>query len=384
MAEQNTGYAQTTRWVLIAIAVVVILAAMWAVRSILLLTFASVVLVVFFTIPVRFLARFGVRRPTAMIVSIIGTVLVVLLLMRVALPSLLTQFATLTTVLIPDGASVLIDQWNSGELFKESPLFYDTVRPFLESIQIDQDFVNNLASQLAQAVGQIGVSVLPFVSDVASTLLSILILIFLSGYFLVDPHGYTQGVIKLFPMGYRHRVQFIIDRINISLRRWLEGTFLSMLFVGVGTWLALSVLQLEQAAALGVIAGVMSFVPNFGQLIAVIAALVVGIVQAPENLGWIFVVIYGISFIQSQIFSPILFAESINLPPVMVLLGQIVAGALFGFIGILLAVPLTAILMILVQEVYIKDMLGDRAVKPSLNPALEQEPLEDGLLADIA
>jgi predicted PurR-regulated permease PerM len=159
---------------------------------------------------------------------------------------------------------------------------------------------------------------------------------------------------------YRERIRFIIARIDFSLRGWLQGTFLSMIFVGMGTWIGLAILQLEQAAALGVIAGVMSFVPNFGQLIAVFAAIIVGIVQAPDNLGWIVVVIYGISFIQSQIFSPILFSESINLPPVLVLLGQIVAGALFGFIGILLAVPLTAIMLIVIQEVYIKDILGDR------------------------
>jgi predicted PurR-regulated permease PerM len=200
-------------------------------------------------------------------------------------------------------------------------------------------------------------------------------------YFLADPHGYSEGFIKLFPMWYRDRVRFIMDRINFTLRRWLEGTFLSMIFVGIGTWVGLAVLQIQQAAALGVIAGVMSFIPNFGQLIAVIAAIVVGIVQAPENLGWIIVVIYGISFIQSQIFSPILFAESINLPPVMVLLGQIVAGALFGFIGILLAVPLTAIVMILVQEIYIKDLLGDLPPKETKTNVLS---VDDELLPDTA
>jgi predicted PurR-regulated permease PerM len=170
-----------------------------------------------------------------------------------------------------------------------------------------------------------------------------------------------------------------MDRINFTLQRWLEGTFLSMIFVGVGTWIALSLLSLQQAAALGVIAGVMSFIPNFGQLIAVLAAIVVGIVQAPENLGWIIILIYGISFVQSQIFSPILFSESINLPPVMVLLGQIVAGALFGFIGILLAVPITAILMILIQEIYIKDLLGDVTIK---EVEVDVLPVDDELLPD--
>lgn len=376
------GYFQTSRAVLVAIGVVVLLVVAWSIRSILLLTFASVVLVVFFTIPVRFLGRFGVRRTTAILISIVGFIILIFLLARVALPSLIEQFATLTTVIIPTGAQELIDQWNNGELFEQSPFLAETVQPFVESMRLDEDFINNLTQQLATAAGQIGGAVLPFVGDIASTVLSILILIFLSMYFLADPHGYSEGFVKLFPLGYRERVRYILDRINLSLRRWLEGTFLSMLFVGIGTWIGLSVLQLEQAAALGVIAAVLSFVPNFGQLIAVLAAIVVGIVQAPENLGWIIVVIYGMSFIQSQIFSPILFSESINLPPVMVLLGQIVAGVLFGFIGILLAVPITAILMILVQEVYIKDILGDPGAKKQSAALLLAD--DDDLLPDPA
>jgi predicted PurR-regulated permease PerM len=381
MLRDSNGYAQTTRWVLIALTVIIVLGIMWVIRSVLLLTFAAVILVVFFTIPVRFLARFGVRRTPAILASIVGILVIIFLLARVALPTLIEQFATLTTVTVPSGVNELIEQWNSGELFNQSPFFYETVRPFLENLRIDEDFINNLTQQLATAAGQIGVSVLPVVGDVASTILSILVLIFLSMYFLADPHGYSEGFIKLFPLWYRERMRFIMDRINFTLRRWLEGTFLSMIFVGIGTWVGLAVLQIEQAAALGVIAGVLSFIPNFGQLVAVAAAIVVGIVQAPDNLGWIIVVIYGISFIQSQIFSPILFSESINLPPVMVLLGQIVAGALFGFIGILLAVPITAILMIIVQEIYIKDLLGDIPPKEVKSTVLS---VDDELLPDTA
>jgi predicted PurR-regulated permease PerM len=192
--------------------------------------------------------------------------------------------------------------------------------------------------------------------------LSVLIVFFLSLYFLADPRGYTEGMVRLFPVWYRDRVREILDRMYEALRGWLEGTFISMIFVGVGTWLGLSLLNLEQAAALGALAGVLSFVPNFGQLVAVIAAVVVGIVQAPGSVSGIIAVIYGISFVQSQIFTPLLFAESVRIPPVLVLLGQIVCGALFGFLGILLAVPITAIFVILIREVYIKDVLGDRTV----------------------
>jgi predicted PurR-regulated permease PerM len=387
---QNSN-VQPFRWVIIAVSVVVTLTVLWAIRSILLLTLASVILVVFFTLPVRFLARYNVRRGPAIGLAFLLLVIIVLALARVMLPTLLAQFNTLTTEILPDGVVQLIQSINDADVLAPAPFpyseidriadinpsrwimvvaqplafpdsfLYEALRPLVEGIRVDADTVSDVVGQIASAIGQIGVSVLPFVGDVASTFLSVLIVLFLSLYFLADPRGYTDGMVRLFPVWYRDRVREILDRIYDALRGWLEGTFISMIFVGVATWLGLSFLHLEQAAALGALAGLLSFVPNFGQLVAVLAAVVVGIVQAPGSVSSIIAVIYGISFVQSQIFTPLLFAESVRIPPVLVLLGQIVCGALFGFLGILLAVPITAIFVILVREVYIKDVLGDRS-----------------------
>lgn len=369
MNRPDNNYIQTTRWVLVAVSVIALLAVLWAVRSILLLMLAAVILAVLFNLPVRFLARFNVRRSVAVVVAIVLSFTIVSLLARVALPTLLDQFTTLTTTILPNGLRQLIERFNSGEMFEQTPILRELVEPFGDQIVLDPDIINDLLRQLATSLGQIGVSVLPVVGDLASTVLSVLIVIFLSLYLLIDPDGYREGVIRLFPVGYRGRVSSILERVNFVLRAWLETTFISMVFVGVGTWIGLALLGIEQAAALGVLAGVLSFVPNFGQLVAVLAAIVVGVIQAPANLGWIVVVIYGVSLVQSQVLVPLILAGNINLPPVLVLLGQIACGALFGFLGILLAVPITAILMVLTQEVYIKDILGDTRPIGKLTPA---------------
>ena len=102
----------------------------------------------------------------------------------------------------------------------------------------------------------------------------------------------------------------------------------------------------------------------------------VALVQAPQHVGWIVLIIYGTSFLQSQLVAPLLFEESINLPPVIVLIGQIFAAVFFGFLGIMLAVPIIAILLVLVQEVYVKDILGDKA--PEKTPPLQVELLPSG------
>jgi predicted PurR-regulated permease PerM len=174
----------------------------------------------------------------------------------------------------------------------------------------------------------------------------------------------------------------------MAMRGWLESTLLAMIFVGVATWIGLTILGLDEALALGVIAGVLAFVPTFGTLIAAILAVIVGVLQQPQNVGWIIVVTYGISLVQSQVISPLLVAGRIQIPPILVLLGQIVAAVFFGFLGILLAVPLTAILIVLIEEIYVKDILGDWSrsrvaeEQPETEPEPQSVPVEDGLLTD--
>lgn len=373
VAQANDNYVQVTRWVLVAVAAVIVVAAVYYIRSILLLALTSVILVVLMTMPVRVLARYGVKRGPAILISLVGIIAIVVLLTGLALPGLLQQFSTLVTETVPNGVRELARQWDEGILQQQYP-FLQSIQTFLEDTfaagSLDST-INELSRQLAGALGQVGVSVLPVLGGVANTLLSLLIIIFLSAYFLADPKGHEEGMIRLFPVWYRYRVREILNRIDFTLRGWLKTTLAAMVFSGVVTWLGLALLGLSEAAALGVLAGALSFIPNFGQIVALIPAIAVGIVQAPQSILLIIVIIYGVSFVQSQILSPLLVSESINLPPVMVLLGQIVAGIFFGFMGIMLAVPITAIAMILVQEVYIKDFLGDRAVgEDALQPEL--------------
>jgi predicted PurR-regulated permease PerM len=359
----NAAYGSTTRWVLVAIALVLLLVFLWIIRGILLLSLASIILVVLFTLPTNFLMRRGLRRGPATLLSLVFIVVLLVILFSVALPTLVQQFTVLTTRIIPRGVEQLIDLYETGDIQEQYP--------FLQSIDIEQT-LEALTQQLTGLAGQLGATVIPVLGGVADTILSLLIVIFLSMYLLADPEGHLNGALKLFPVWYRRRAREIFVRVDETLRGWLRATVISMAFVGVATGILLSLLGIQQAAALGVLAGLLSFIPNFGPILALVPSVAVGIVQAPGNIVWIIIVIYGVSFIQSQIVGPLLVAGAINLPAVLVLLGQIVAGIFFGFLGIMLAVPLTAIIMVIVQEVYIKDILGDREVEP--------QPVSDDLL----
>ena len=347
---------------------------LWQVRNILLILLTSIVLVALITTPVRFLTKRGVRRSLATVASLLIIPAFFIVLALTILPLLATQFATLSR-LVEAGIFELQANWEAldaappqyflgwhyeiiGLNIPRDP-FLETAALIVDSFQFDAELITQVVNQIFNAFGQFGVTVIPVVGGVASVLLNILIVIFMSMYLLTDPRGHEDGLIRLLPLSYRPRGREIMDRLDMAIRGWLESTLLAMVFVAVATWLGLTLLGLDEALALGVIAGLLAFVPTFGTLIAALLAVIVGVLQQPQNVGLIILVTYAISLVQSQVISPLLVAGRINIPPILVLLGQIIAGVFFGFLGILLAVPITAILIVLIEEIYIKDLLGD-------------------------
>lgn len=392
---------QTTRWALVAVLFVAMLLALWAISGILLLALTAVVLVVLITTPVRFLMQRGMGRGLASVLSLSAFLVLLLVIVLAVVPLLSRQFSTLTER-VQRGITEIIDSWAYLDPQPEKVFLgwsipvpiepprepvTEVLRLLRDSFQLDAELIQQVGSQLISALQQLSVSVVPVVSGVASTFLNILIVIFLSIYFLTNPKGYEDGMIRLLPLFYRERGREIVDRLDLALRGWLESTLLAMVFVGVATWIGLGLLGLAEAAALGVVAGLLAFVPTFGTLVAAVLAVAVGIIQEPQNVGLIILVTYLISLVQSQVISPLLVAGRINLPPALVLLAQIVFGLLFGFLGLLLAVPLAAILMVIVQEVYIRDILGDKTVSLSETVAtqpqhrvVEERSHDDGLM----
>src|SRR5258706_8214105 len=112
-----------------------------------------------------------------------------------------------------------------------------------------------------------------------------------------------------------------------------------MLLIGSTTGLALAMIGVPLAGALGTITGLFAFVPNFGPLVALLPILAVAIINTPGQVGLVVVVFYVLQFIQSQLITPLLMGQEVNLPPAIILISQIVAGVFFRFFGLLLSVP---------------------------------------------
>ena len=355
MIKSDTGYIRSINAVFVAIFSVVLVLALWHIRTIILLAVAAIFLTVFVSMPVRFFVSRGVSRGLSIVFSVLAGFILTITVILLVFPILFQQFTVLFTDIVPRGVNQFTEWWNSGIIFEQLPFLQSTIDEFVLSAEL----VNQAINQITTALGQLGVSVVPLVSDLATSLLSILIIIFMGLYFLAEPDRYINGVISLTPMWYRTRMREILISLDNTTRAWLRVTGASMIFVGVFTSLGLALVGIQQWAALGVLAGLLSFIPNFGPLVALIPSLAVAIIQAPDNVLLVVVIIYGVSFLQSQVIGPILASENMNLAPVAILVGQIVFGIFFGFMGLLLAVPLTAVLTVIVREVYIKDILVD-------------------------
>ena len=360
----NIGLRNIVATILILLGLVFV----WEIRGTLMLTFAAVILVVLFTMPVRLLTeRFEMHRVIAIIVSVVGFFVVVGLIGGSILPTIARQFGALTQTVLPEALERAQEAISSEQLREQFPFLEDLI-----GLQLDAELINQLVSQVTDLVGRLGGSVLPVVGGVANTVLSVLIIFFISMYLLAEPDLYVNGIIKLTPTWYRPRMRVIMRRVDTTLRAWLSVTGVSMIVVGLGTGLGLALLGIQEWVALGVLAGVLSFIPNFGPVVALIPAVAAAIVQAEDNIIWTVVIVYGVSFFQSQVLSPVLASERMNMPAILVLLGQIIFGFFFGFLGLMLAVPLSAVAAVLVDEIYIHDVLGDRpAVKASEAPMPE-------------
>jgi predicted PurR-regulated permease PerM len=372
MIRTDTGYVRNINWIFVAIVSIIFLIAMWQIRSILMLCVAGVMLTIVASMPVRFFMRFKINRGISIILSILSGIVLIILMSLLVFPTLFSQFTVLFTDIIPGGITRLIELWNSGELADRVPILQQAIDNFRTSgFEINADLINQAIQQVTTALQQVGGSIIPLLGGVTSVIVSFTIVFFLTMYLLAEPDKYIRGVILLTPLWYRDRMREILVRMDTTIRAWVKVTGLSMLLVGVGTGLGLYFVGVQQWLALGVLAGVLSFVPNFGTILALIPALAVAIIQVPESFFLVLIIIVVVSFIQAQIVGPILTADSMNLLPVLILVGQIIFGIFFGFLGLMLAVPLTAISVVLVEEIYVKDILGDASSSTKVKAKLE-------------
>ncbi|HEY0996829.1 MAG TPA: AI-2E family transporter [Gemmatimonadaceae bacterium] len=216
----------------------------------------------------------------------------------------------------------------------------------------------------------------PFLSSTLAAFTGLLIIIFLSIYIGADADTYHRGLMHLFPVGARARAGEVLSAVATVLRKWLVTQLIAMVVIGAVTTIALSILQVKAAFALGVLAGLLEFIPTVGPILSAVPAIAMAFLDSPEKALTVGAVYIGIQFLENHILIPMLMRGGLDLPPALTILGQALFTLLFGFLGLMVAVPALAAIVVVVQMLYVEDVVGD-----DMGDTLDDEIGVDGPVA---
>lgn len=300
--------------------------------NVLLLVFAGILLVVFF----RGLSGL-IERKTAWNEKLcVGISIVVSLL-------ILAGFFWLM------GAKI---QSQAAELAETLPKTIEKVRETMKASEAGKEAMNTISTEdstsgITKFAGTFFKSTFGVFGDLYAIL-------FIGFFITISPSLYVRGVVQLAPVKAQDEAAQLLDKLGAQLRKWLKGKLLSMLVVAVMTAIGLAILGIPLWLVLALFAGLVSFIPNFGPIIALIPALLVGLMSGIDTALYVVGIYVLIQFVESNFITTTIQQKMVNLPPALILIAQLIMGALTGGWGLVLATPITVALIVIVKELYLK------------------------------
>lgn len=351
MNESDERSQSFTRRATIAIALAIGLTALaltlWYAIYVILLAFAGILIAVLLLAMadgVHFVTRLPQRWSLAlMFVLVIGIISLSAWLLT---PRVAVQIEELR-VTFPAAMEELgryIEQYRWARIIREEIRDLGDVSDFQESLP-------NLAAGAASAVMMTG-----------SAIVAIVVAAFIGLYMAINPEIYTDGALRLVPPAHRMRVLEIFTASANALRWWLIGRVIAMTVVGVLTAVGLWILGVPLSLSLGLLAGLLDFVPNIGPIVSLLPAVIIAFAEGPQTALYVVVLYFVVQQIESYIVTPIVQQETVSLPPAFTVFLQLLFTVLAGPLGLLLATPIAAAGLVIVRGFYVQDALGDRQV----------------------
>lgn len=317
----------------------------WYVAQILLVFFAAIFLSVFFSGVGKFLEkRTRFSYSTCVAFTLIGLLQLVVLLVLLVGPSISSQFANLSEAL-PKSYHQILD-WLKG-----SPIGGRLVSGMQEAMQASK------SSNLGNMVKFAGLTF----DGIGGMLFALVIAIFLA----FQPELYRNGFLELFPEARQKRVKEVLDELGFTLWWWLMGQIVTMISVGILITLGLTCLGIPLAGTLGLIAAILSFIPSIGPLLSVVPALLMSATTSPQTVLWVALLYLIVMTLESNVITPLVQRKAISLPPAFVTGSEVIMGLLLGGAGLAFATPLCAVILVLVNMLYIQDVLKAKGSLPS-------------------
>lgn len=247
------------------------------------------------------------------------------------------------------------------ELRQKLPQALHKFQSLLESRQWSRAILEQSPTEPAMFVKR--ANILQRITGVFSTALgaltSALVVVFTGLFLAVDPGLYRRGIIHLVPLPRRARAQQVLDSVGDSLWWWLVAKFGSMLVVGILTGVGLWALNVPLAFSLAILAALLTFIPNIGPILSAIPAILLALLVSLPLALWVAILYIAIQTVESYLITPVFQQKALSLPPALVIAAQLFMGFFTGIVGLIVATPLTAVVFVLVKELYVKDALGD-------------------------
>jgi predicted PurR-regulated permease PerM len=316
--------------------------------QILLLLFLCVLIAIGIRGLTRLLARHTPLPQTAALIIVLVVVTALIAAFFILLgPALADQFALLGTAL-PAALRQLEERLASTGWGQTIADEIPSLQQLGQRLITDGDFVARITGVF---------------SSILSSLSTLILVIFITLFLSFNPQVYVNNFMHLVPREGRARMRVTLDQTRDTLEQWLLMRLISMVLVGVLTFIGLTLIGMPLALPLAVIAAVGAFIPTLGPIIALVPAALVALTISPQQTLFVVLLYLGVQSIDNYLVSPLLQKEMLYLPPAYIIVAQVLFGAVAGTTGLILAAPLAAALVVIVRKLYVEAVLGDHTVE---------------------
>lgn len=304
-----------------------------------------------------------------------GAALVALLLHAIADPirrrtgmreKLALAAAVLLVAAVLGGAGWLFGHELSAqfdELLRRLPRAWDSIRRTLQDYEMGRVILASVQDPAA-SVGMFAAKLPTAAAAVSEALLNTIVVAFGGVYLAISPGVYRGGFLKLFPAAARDHVGDVVETSARALRLWLRSQLITMGIVGVLTGAGLWMAGVPAPLALGLLSGLLEFVPYIGPILAAVPGLLLALSVSPEVVLYALLVYVGVQQLESNFVLPMVQREVLKLPPALVIFSVIALGVTFGTLGWIFAAPLTVLLVVVVGKMYVREALGTATKVP--------------------
>jgi predicted PurR-regulated permease PerM len=329
----------------------------------------AILMTVIISIPLagaaRRLERFGIPRVVGALLALLGGIGALVLLIYLLIPPFVDQtneFVDDVPGIVDDLERIYADV--SGQSAGEVG---NSVQRFVERYTDDPD-------RLIGPLTSIGLNL--------AGILGALVLILITAYYIaIRPEPLVDNLVRLAPPPRRAHVRQVLDRIKASWIGWLEGVAIDMLITGVLLYIALTIVGLDFAIFFAVLSALLVVVPYFGAIAGAIPPTLFALTDSPGKAALVLGAYVLVQQLESNVTIPVIMAQRVRLHPAVIAIGVVVVGQLFGFVGLFAAVPILSLIIIVVEEFWIKPV--EEGYAAGRRSELElPEPVEQELAAD--